>query len=435
MPACATLATNFRVEFLVGGPMTAQNQWRFWIDRGGTFTDVVARAPDSQLHTSKLLSANPHGSQDAALEGIRQALGLAPGASLAGAPIAEVRMGTTAGTNALLERRGAPTALAITHGLGDALRIGTQHRPKLFALDIKLPEMLYAKVIEVPERVSAGGEVLVPLDEAAVRAKFSAVFDTGIRAVAIVLMHGYRYPAHEVRVGEIARDVGFDQISVSSEVSPLQKLIPRGDTTVMDAYLSPLLRDYVAAVSNGLGEGLGDGPRLRFMQSNGGLTGADTFRGKDSILSGPAGGVVGAALASRRAGFERMIGFDMGGTSTDVCHYAGVYERTYEAEMAGVRLRAPMMAVHSVAAGGGSVLEFDGQRLRVGAKSAGADPGPASYRRGGPLTVTDANVLLGRIQPDLFPEVFAPRQRRAIGRRSGGGKIRSACSGRSNRHG
>ena len=408
MPACATLATNFRVEFLVGGPMTAQNQWRFWIDRGGTFTDVVARAPDSQLHTSKLLSANPHGSQDAALEGIRQALGLAPGASLAGAPIAEVRMGTTAGTNALLERRGAPTALAITHGLGDALRIGTQHRPKLFALDIKLPEMLYAKVIEVPERVSAGGEVLVPLDEAAVRAKFSAVFDTGIRAVAIVLMHGYRYPAHEVRVGEIARDVGFDQISVSSEVSPLQKLIPRGDTTVMDAYLSPLLRDYVAAVSNGLGEGLGDGPRLRFMQSNGGLTGADTFRGKDSILSGPAGGVVGAALASRRAGFERMIGFDMGGTSTDVCHYAGVYERTYEAEMAGVRLRAPMMAVHSVAAGGGSVLEFDGQRLRVGPKSAGADPGPASYRRGGPLTVTDANVLLGRIQPDLFPEVFGP---------------------------
>ena len=384
--------------------MAADTDWRFWIDRGGTFTDVVARAPDGKLHTSKLLSANPDGSQDAALEGIRQALGLAPGASLENAPIAEVRMGTTAGTNALLERRGAPTALVITRGLGDALRIGTQHRPDLFALDINLPEMLYAKVIEVPERVSAGGEVLVALDEAAVRAKLSAAFDDGIRAVAIVLMHGYRYPAHEVRVGEIARDLGFDQLSVSSEVSPLQKLIPRGDTTVMDAYLSPLLRECVAAVS----DGLGDGPRLRFMQSNGGLTGADTFRGKDSILSGPAGGVVGAALASRRAGFERMIGFDMGGTSTDVCHYAGAYERTYEAEMAGVRLRAPMMAVHTVAAGGGSVLEFDGHRLRVGPRSAGAEPGPASYRRGGPLTVTDANVLLGRIQPDLFPEVFGP---------------------------
>jgi len=384
--------------------MAANTNWRFWIDRGGTFTDVVARAPDGAIHTSKLLSEDPNGTRDAALKGIARVLGLPPGASLADAPIAEVRMGTTAGTNALLERQGAPTALVVTKGLGGVLRIGTQHRPELFAREIKLPEMLYTRVIEVSERVSAGGEVLTPLNEVAIRRDLEAAYRDGIRAVAIVLMHSYQYPAHEVRVGDIARDVGFDQVSVSSDVSPLQKLVPRGDTTVVDAYLSPLLRDYAAAVT----KGLGDGPQLQFMQSNGGLTGAQSFRGKDSVLSGPAGGVVGAALASRRAGFDRMIGFDMGGTSTDVCHYAGTYERTYEAELAGVRLRAPMMAIHTVAAGGGSVLKFDGQRLRVGPISAGANPGPACYRRGGPLTVTDANVLLGRIQPALFPEVFGP---------------------------
>jgi 5-oxoprolinase (ATP-hydrolysing) len=384
--------------------MAAEKNWRFWIDRGGTFTDVVALTPDGAIHTSKLLSEDPSGTQDAALEAIARALGLPPGASMADAPIAEVRMGTTAGTNALLERQGAPTALVVSKGLGDVLRIGTQHRPDLFAQEIKLPEMLYSQVIEVSERVSAGGEVLTPLDEAAIRRDLEAAHRDGIRSVAIVFMHSYRYPDHEVRVGDIAWDVGFDQVSVSSEVSPLQKLVPRGDTSVVDAYLSPLLRDYVAAVS----KGLGDGPQLRFMQSNGGLTGAQTFRGKDSVLSGPAGGVVGAALASRRAGFDRMIGFDMGGTSTDVCHYTGAYERTYEAELAGVRLRAPMIAIHTVAAGGGSVLEFDGQRLRVGPRSAGANPGPACYRRGGPLTITDANVLLGRIQPALFPAVFGP---------------------------
>ena len=348
------------------------------------------------------MSENPGRYADAALEGIRRILDLPAGAPLGG--IGAVRMGTTVGTNALLQRQGAPTALVITKGFGDALTIGTQNRPDLFALEIKLPPVLYSQVIEVAERVSAAGEVLLGLDEQAARKDLAAARAAGIGAVAIVLMHGYRYPAHEHRLTAIAREAGFEHVSTSSAVSPLMKLVARGDTTVVDAYLSPLLRGYVRAVSHGLG----DGPVLQFMQSNGGLTAAVAFRGKDSILSGPAGGVVGAVHASLSAGFERMVGFDMGGTSTDVCHYAGAFERTYRSEVAGVRLQAPMMDIQTVAAGGGSILRFDGARLRVGPQSAGADPGPACYRRGGPLTLTDANVLLGRIQPAHFPKVFGP---------------------------
>ncbi|MSO75868.1 MAG: 5-oxoprolinase [Alphaproteobacteria bacterium] len=378
-------------------------KWQFWIDRGGTFTDVVARAPDGRIVTHKLLSENPERYADAALQGMRDLLGLDAGAHLPAGAIEAVKMGTTVGTNALLERKGERTLLAITAGFADQLRIGYQNRPRLFDRAVKLPELLYDRVVEIAERLDAEGRVVTPLDAAAARLGLQAAYDDGIRCVAIVLMHGYRHTDHEDRVGAIARAIGFTQISLSHRVSPLMKIVGRGDTTVVDAYLSPILRRYVDRVRAALG-----GTRLMFMQSNGGLVDASFFQGKDCILSGPAGGVVGAARASAIAGFERIIGFDMGGTSTDVSHFAGEYERTNETLVAGVRMRAPMMQIHTVAAGGGSILVFDGSRYRVGPESAGANPGPACYRRGGPLAVTDANLMLGRIQPDFFPRVFGP---------------------------
>jgi 5-oxoprolinase (ATP-hydrolysing) len=378
-------------------------RWDFWIDRGGTFTDVVARRPDGTLAVRKLLSQDPGRYQDAVLAGIRGLLGVADGQPVPAAQIGSVRLGTTVATNALLERRGEPTVLVITQGFRDALRIGYQNRPRIFAREIILPELLYSQVIEVTERVGAHGEVIVPLDEEAAARDLRAAYAGGLRAVAVVCMHGYRYPAHEARLGQIARDIGFTQVSESHETSPLMKLVSRGDTTVVDAYLSPILARYVDQVASELG-----GTRVLFMQSSGGLADAHRFRGKDSILSGPAGGIVGMARTAAAAGFGRVIGFDMGGTSTDVSHYAGEFERQYETEVAGVRMRAPMLSIHTVAAGGGSILAFDGSRYRVGPDSAGADPGPACYRRGGPLTVTDANVMLGRVQPGYFPRVFGP---------------------------
>ena len=383
--------------------------WQFWIDRGGTFTDIVARRPDGQLVTHKLLSENPEQYRDAAVAGIRHLLGVAPGAPIPAAQVEAVKMGTTVATNALLERKGEPTVLAITRGFRDALRIAYQNRPRLFDRHIVLPELLYAEVIEVFERIGAHGEVVRELDEAGTRTALQAAYDRGLRALAIVFMHGYRYTAHEAAVARIARGIGYTQVSVSHEVSPLMKLVARGDTTVVDAYLSPILRRYVDQVAAEL-----PGVNLQFMQSSGGLTDARAFQGKDSILSGPAGGIVGMVRASRLAGFERVIGFDMGGTSTDVSHYAGEFERVFETQVAGVRMRAPMMCIHTVAAGGGSILHFDGARYRVGPDSAGANPGPASYRRGGPLAVTDCNVMLGKIQPRLFPSLFGPNGDEAL---------------------
>jgi 5-oxoprolinase (ATP-hydrolysing) len=382
---------------------SGDGRWDFWIDRGGTFTDVVARRPDGVLLSHKLLSDNPAHYPDAALQGIRHLLGVASGAALPAERIRSVKMGTTVATNALLERKGDATVLVTTRGFGDALRIGYQVRPKLFDLRIELPEMLYCRVIEADERLGARGETLQPLDEAGVRHALQDAYDEGLRALAICLLHGYRYPQHERTIAALARKIGFSQISVSSEVSPLMKLVSRGDTTVVDAYLSPILRRYVGRVAAELGD-----TRLMFMQSHGGLTDARFFQGKDAILSGPAGGVVSMAHTAARAGFKQVIGFDMGGTSTDVSHYAGEYERTFEAEVAGVRLRAPMMLIHTVAAGGGSVLHFDDARYRVGPESAGADPGPACYRKDGPLTVTDCNLMLGRLQLAFFPKVFGP---------------------------
>ncbi|MEU5219400.1 hydantoinase B/oxoprolinase family protein [Streptomyces sp. NPDC020807] len=376
-------------------------RWEFWIDRGGTFTDVVGRRPDGRLVTRKLLSHDPNRLQDAAVAGIRALLGLGPDEQIPADRIAVVKMGTTVATNALLERRGEPTVLCVTEGFRDALRIAYQNRPRLFDRHIVLPEAVYARVVEVPERVDARGRVVRPLDEDAVAASLAAAHRDGLRSVAVVLLHGYRHPEHELRIAEAARAAGFPQISCSHEVSPLIKLIPRGDTTVVDAYLSPVLRRYVDEVARELA-----GIPILFMQSNGGLREAAHFRGKDAVLSGPAGGVVGMARTSERAGHTRVIGFDMGGTSTDVSHYAGAFERELGTQVAGVRMRAPMMSIHTVAAGGGSVLHYDGRRYRVGPDSAGADPGPACYRRGGPLTVTDANVMLGRVQPAHFPAVF-----------------------------
>jgi 5-oxoprolinase (ATP-hydrolysing) len=376
-------------------------RWEFWIDRGGTFTDVVARQPDGSLVARKLLSDNPDRYADAAVEGIRQLLEVGSGEPIPTDRIAAVKMGTTVATNALLERTGEPTVLVITKGFGDGLRIAYQNRPRIFAREIVLPELVYSRVVEADERVAADGTVVTPLDEATVTADLQQAYDDGFRAVAVVCLHGYRYPDHEAAIGAAASRVGFPQVSMSHEASPLMKLVSRGDTTVVDAYLSPILRRYVDHVASELGD-----TRLMFMQSNGGLTEAHAFRGKDAILSGPAGGVVGMARAAAAAGFDKVIGFDMGGTSTDVSHYAGGFERSLETLVAGVRMRAPMMSIHTVAAGGGSILQFDGSRYRVGPASAGADPGPASYRRGGPLTVTDANVMLGRIQPEHFPHVF-----------------------------
>ncbi|MFE2014208.1 hydantoinase B/oxoprolinase family protein [Streptomyces sp. NPDC059491] len=376
-------------------------RWEFWIDRGGTFTDIVGRRPDGRLVTRKLLSHDPARPEDAAVAGIRLLLGLEPDEPVPADRIAVVKMGTTVATNALLERRGEPTVLLVTEGFRDALRIAYQNRPRLFDRHIVLPEPVYTRVIEVPERVDAHGRLVRPLDEPAVAEALAAAHRDGFRSAAVVLLHGYRHPDHETRVAAAARASGFTQVSCSHEVSPLIKLIPRGDTTVVDAYLSPVLRRYVDGVARELA-----GIRLMFMQSNGGLREAAHFRGKDAVLSGPAGGVVGMVRTSAAAGYDRVIGFDMGGTSTDVSHYAGAFERELGTQVAGVRMRAPMMSIHTVAAGGGSVLHYDGRRYRVGPDSAGADPGPACYRRGGPLTVTDANVMLGRVQPAHFPAVF-----------------------------
>ncbi|MFD3587482.1 hydantoinase B/oxoprolinase family protein [Streptomyces sp. NPDC058683] len=371
--------------------------WQFWVDRGGTFTDVVARRPDGRLLTHKLLSDNPARYADAAVAGVRELL------DGSGDQVDAVRMGTTVATNALLERKGERTLLVITRGFRDALRIAYQNRPRIFARRIDLPELLYERVVEADERIAADGTVLRAPDLDALAGPLREAYDDGIRAVAVVCMHSHLHPAHERAIGELAARTGFPQISLSSEVSPLMKLVPRGDTAVVDAYLSPVLRRYVRRVADEL-----EGVRLMFMQSNGGLAEAGQFRGKDAILSGPAGGIVGMARMSQLAGFDRVIGFDMGGTSTDVSHFAGEYERVFTTQIAGVRLRAPMLDIHTVAAGGGSVLHFDGSRYRVGPDSAGADPGPACYRGGGPLTVTDANVMLGRIQPAHFPHVFGP---------------------------
>jgi 5-oxoprolinase (ATP-hydrolysing) len=405
--------------------------WEFWIDRGGTFTDVIGRRPDGSLVTHKLLSENPEAYRDAAVHGIRHLLELPPGAAIPSERIGAVKMGTTVATNALLERKGERTLLLITKGFRDALRIGYQARPKIFARHIIKPDMLYERVVEIDERVRADGAVERDLDVNTARRELERAKADGIDAIAIVLMHAYRYGAHEQRLAALAREVGFTQVSASHEVSPLIKLVGRGDTTVVDSYLSPILRRYVAQVaadldassphpgragarpSASLSRKSQAGklqPRLMFMMSSGGLTAADLFRGKDAILSGPAAGVVGMAETGRAAGFSRLIGFDMGGTSTDVSHFAGEYERAFETEVAGVRMRAPMMLIHTVAAGGGSVLHYDGARFRVGPDSAGANPGPTCYRRGGPLAVTDANVMVGKLIPDFFPQIFGPQQ-------------------------
>ncbi len=377
--------------------------WQFWIDRGGTFTDIVARDPAGRLTAHKLLSENPERYRDAAVAGIRAALGLAPGAPIPPGTIDAVKMGTTVATNALLERRGERTLLVVGRGFADALRIGNQARPRLFDLHVRLPALLHERVVEVGGRVGVDGEEIEPLDEDAARAALAQAVADGLRACAIVLMHAWKYPAHEQRLARLAREAGFGQVSASHAASPLLRLVPRGDTAVVDAYLSPILRRYVDQVAAEL-----PGVRLYFMQSNGGLADASAFGGKDAILSGPAGGIVGAARTAAAAGLRRIIGFDMGGTSTDVALYDGAFERAFETEVAGVRIRAPMMAINTVAAGGGSVLHVDGGRHRVGPDSAGAAPGPACYRRGGPLTVTDANVMVGKIQPAHFPAIFGP---------------------------
>ncbi|EQB32957.1 hydantoinase B/oxoprolinase family protein [Sphingobium ummariense] len=394
--------------------------WQFWIDRGGTFTDVVARDPDGALHTAKLLSSDPGRYADAAVEAVRRLTGAADGAI----PACTLRIGTTIATNALLERKGEPVLLATTRGFRDALRIGTQERPELFARHIVLPDPLHADVVEIDERIDAEGEVVRPLDHVQARAVLRAAFDRGLRGVAIVLMHGYRHSAHEQAVAQIAREIGFTEVAASHATAPLIKLVGRGDTTLADAYLSPTLRRYV----DGLGAALGEGADLLFMQSNGGLTRGDAFRGKDAVLSGPAGGIVGLARTAEQAGFGQVIGFDMGGTSTDVSHYAGSYERDNEARVAGVRLRAPMMRIHTIAAGGGSVCSVVDGRFRVGPESAGADPGPACYRRGGPLTVTDCNLLLGKVQPAFFPAIFGPQGDQPLDRAAVEARFADLCA-------
>jgi 5-oxoprolinase (ATP-hydrolysing) len=385
------------------------SRWQFWIDRGGTFTDIVGKRPDGSLVTHKLLSENPEQYKDAAVAGIRHLLGLKPGELVRADLVECVKMGTTVATNALLERKGEPTLLVTTRGFRDALRIAYQNRPRLFDRNIVLPELLYSAVVEAQERVGAGGEIVMPLDETLLKQELSAQYLCGLRSVSIVFMHGYRYTAHELVAERIAREVGFTQISVSHKTSPMMKFVSRGDTTVVDAYLSPILSRYVSQVAGEL-----PGVKLFFMQSSGGLTDARAFQGKDAILSGPAGGIVGMARTAKIADFDKVIGFDMGGTSTDVSHFAGEFEREFETQVAGVRMRAPMMSIHTVAAGGGSILEFDGSRFRVGPQSAGANPGPASYRRGGPLAVTDANVMVGKIQPRHFPKVFGAAANEAL---------------------
>ncbi|MDA7599192.1 hydantoinase B/oxoprolinase family protein [Alphaproteobacteria bacterium] len=387
--------------------MTAQKQggWQFWVDRGGTFTDIVGREPTGVLHTHKLLSENPEAYEDAALQGIRDILGLKDGDPIPASSIDAVKMGTTVATNALLERKGDRTLLVVTKGFRDQIRIAYQARPRLFEMNIVLPEMLYERVEEVIERVDANDVVLTPLDEDDIKQKLQRAYDDGIRSIAIVLMHGYRVTDHEKRLAEMAAEIGFTQISTSHETSSMIKFVGRGDTTVADAYLSPILGRYIDRIARALGD-----VKLQLMQSNGGLTSAALFQGKDAILSGPAGGIVGAVKTAKKAGFDKVITFDMGGTSTDVAHYDNAYERVFETVVAGVRMHAPMLLIHTVAAGGGSLCQFDGARFRVGPESAGANPGPACYRRGGPLAVTDCNVMLGKLQPDFFPSVFGPNQ-------------------------
>ena len=377
------------------------NQWEFYIDRGGTFTDIVAQTPEGEIIVHKLLSENPEQYLDAPLQGIRDLLGISPNAPIPTEKIKVVKMGTTVATNALLERKGDRVVLLITKGFKDALRIGYQNRPDIFARKIVLPSVLYETVVEIDERFDAEGNELQPVDKEQVRQDLQRVYETGIRSCAIVLIHGYRYTQHELEVATIAKEVGFTQISISHQVSPLIKLVSRGDTTVVDAYLTPILRRYVDRISSQLPD-----TELMFMKSDGGLVAAKNFQGKDSILSGPAGGIVGAVKTSQRAGFNKIIGFDMGGTSTDVAHFAGEYERELDSEIAGARMRVPVLAIHTIAAGGGSILSFDGASYRVGPESGGANPGAACYRRGGRLTVTDANVMLGKVHPQYFPAVF-----------------------------
>ncbi|VEG92022.1 hydantoinase B/oxoprolinase family protein [Legionella spiritensis] len=378
--------------------------WEFWIDQGGTFTDVVTRDPDGKLISNKLLSDNPSHYQDAVVEGVRQALGLKPADDIPADQIRVIKLGTTMVTNALLERKGERVLLAITEGFADALRIGYQNRPDLFALDIVLPSLLYDDVIEIIERVDARGQVIRPLNEDAARQALKKAYARGYRAIAIVLMHGYQYRQHEKKLGDIARAIGFTRIAISHAVAPVMKLVPRGETTVVEAYLATILQGYIQSLRQNLGV-----IPLFFMQSNGGLAAATAFQSKDSIFSGPAGGVVGMIKTSRQAGFQRVIGFDMGGTSTDVSHYAGEYERVYAGEVNGIRLHTPMMRIHTIAAGGGSIIKYDSQRYTVGPESAGANPGPACYRRNGPLTITDCNVMVGKIHADFFPKVFGPQ--------------------------
>ncbi|TFZ06265.1 5-oxoprolinase [Ramlibacter henchirensis] len=400
-------------------PSPSPARWQFWIDRGGTFTDVVGRRPDGTLVTHKLLSDNPEQYRDAAVAGIRHLLGLKPGEPIRPEVVDCVKMGTTVATNALLERKGEPTVLVTTRGFRDALRIAYQNRPRLFDRHIVLPELLYSRVIEARERIGAHGEVLQALDEAHLREELAAAHAQGLRSAAVVFMHGYRYTAHEEAAGRIAREAGFAQVSTSHGTSPMMKFVSRGDTTVVDAYLSPILRRYVEQVESEM-----PGVKLFFMQSSGGLAEAHAFQGKDAILSGPAGGIVGMARTAALGGHRKVIGFDMGGTSTDVSHFAGEFEREFETQVAGVRMRAPMMSIHTVAAGGGSILEFDGARFRVGPQSAGANPGPASYRRGGPLAVTDANLMAGKIQPRYFPQVFGPNANEALSYEAAADKFR-----------
>lgn len=397
---------------------TPSRRWQFWIDRGGTFTDVVGRRPDGSLVTHKLLSDNPEQYRDAAVAGIRHLLGLAPGQPITPDQVECVKMGTTVATNALLERKGEATLLVTTRGFRDALRIAYQNRPRLFDRHIVLPELLYREVIEADERMDAHGAVVRELDPAHLREALRAAHGRGLRSVAIVFMHGYRYTAHEQAAKALALEAGFTQVSTSHETSPMMKLVSRGDTTVVDAYLSPILGRYVDQVASEM-----PGVKLFFMQSSGGLTDAHAFQGKDAILSGPAGGIVGMARTAQLGGHDKVIGFDMGGTSTDVSHFAGEFEREFETQVAGVRMRAPMMSIHTVAAGGGSILEFDGARFRVGPQSAGANPGPASYRRGGPLAVTDANVMVGKIQPKYFPKVFGPQANEALSQEAVAGQF------------
>lgn len=383
----------------------AEKQWKFWVDRGGTFTDILARKPDGALAQSKLLSENPAHYPDAALEGIRRFLAIKPEAAIPAKKIHSIRLGTTVATNALLERKGEPTVLITSQGFKDSIRLAYQQRPELFALKVEVPSMLYEAVIEAPERIDKKGEDIIPFQPEAIRTQLTALYQQGFRSVAIVLMHSYLHPQHEHELGQLCRAIGFSQVSLSSQVTPLIKLVGRGDTTLVEAYLAPILNRYITYLQTQL-----PGVDIAFMKSNGGLVSAELFCAKDSILSGPAGGIVGATSIAKASGFKNIISFDMGGTSTDVAHFAGQYEQSFETEIAGARMRVPILNIHTIAAGGGSIVQYKDDRFQVGPNSAGAHPGPASYGNGGPLTITDCNILLGKIQPDFFPKVFGHQQ-------------------------